>query len=398
MGKTVRRISPFPAYDIEAMESWLTDMGKKGLFLEAGGLNWGIARFRREEPRALPHRLISAREAPTLWQGLMGLEHEGDGPPPQEVQDFHALYGWEYVGMHARFHIYRGTTEHPRELHTDPQVQADTLRWAYRWLRLGQLGLLLLALACLGYLWFDCGSLWGIVCTYPWTAPFLPLALFVCARNLFLEHRHFRSLIRRLELGQGLDHQKPWAGKARRNLSWIITSFLLAVLLMVSWFVPLLLGGSHITFGGNGENLPFATAVELFFPEGVYRPEKAPWLIEDLPSYLFPQSLHWREEGIVTWQDGRVERVFFSADYLRSTSSHGAQWQLEQLRKELSAGGEEASFPLPDMKADYKAMFLLENSTCLLVRKGNEVMSIWLSTTSPFPPEKWGQRFFDSLS
>ena len=43
MNKTVIRIPPSPLYDMEAMESWLTDMAREGLYLERQGIDWGWA-------------------------------------------------------------------------------------------------------------------------------------------------------------------------------------------------------------------------------------------------------------------------------------------------------------------------------------------------------------------
>ena len=45
MNKTVIRIPPSPLYDMEAMESWLTDMAREGLYLERQGIDWGLGHF-----------------------------------------------------------------------------------------------------------------------------------------------------------------------------------------------------------------------------------------------------------------------------------------------------------------------------------------------------------------
>lgn len=47
MNKTVIRIPPSPLYDMEAMESWLTDMAREGLYLERQGIDWGLGHFYR---------------------------------------------------------------------------------------------------------------------------------------------------------------------------------------------------------------------------------------------------------------------------------------------------------------------------------------------------------------
>lgn len=129
MYKTVSRLLPCPVYDVEAVESWLGDLAGEGLYLERHGLSSVRARFRRGEPRALPYRLVSSLEHPTLWQRL----RRQNRPPSPEALDLAAHYGWEYVGLYRAFHVYRGTTEHPREMETDPALQEAAMGRVFRW-------------------------------------------------------------------------------------------------------------------------------------------------------------------------------------------------------------------------------------------------------------------------
>lgn len=403
MGKTIYRIPPFPDYDIEALESWLTDLAGQGLFLNTGGLYWGLARFRRGEPRRLPHRLIAPGSEVSLAAGLLGKKPPEDEAPTQEVRDFYAQWGWEYVGTHAYFHLYRGMTEAPRELHTDPEVQADTLRRVYRRLRLGNLGVLLACLVCLGILLLlSHGSFWGILCEYPWCTPLLLLLLPLAVWNIWSVHRYYRDLAARTAVGDHPDHGKNWARRARGNLVKKILSTALAVLLLVSLWVPQILATHHDRRQDPWEYdlaaLPFATATDLLPPEVYYEPNFDPLMEDRLPSYVLPRSLHWVENNLATWPDGTTARVYLNVIYLQANFPQAAQAKLEQLERQM-ADWEEAPFPVPEFAGEYKALFFHENYPVLLVRKGNQVMRVGLDLKGDhtLPLEEWSRELLASL-
>ena len=123
MNETATRILPCPSYDMEAVESWLTDQAKQGWYLERQGDYFGRFHFRKDVPRALPYRLVSSLESTTVLQQT----RIHGSPPPQEVLDLAAYSGWEYVALIEGFYVYRGTTEHPREMETDPVLQSCLL-------------------------------------------------------------------------------------------------------------------------------------------------------------------------------------------------------------------------------------------------------------------------------
>ena len=58
--KHVYRIPPCPSYDIEGMESWLSDMAAEGFVLVKDGIFAGVATFEKTEPRKLKYRLQAA--------------------------------------------------------------------------------------------------------------------------------------------------------------------------------------------------------------------------------------------------------------------------------------------------------------------------------------------------
>ena len=55
-----RRWIPCADHDVEAMESWLTDLAAQGWFLEEDGFCLAWATFVRGEPRPVRYRLTSS--------------------------------------------------------------------------------------------------------------------------------------------------------------------------------------------------------------------------------------------------------------------------------------------------------------------------------------------------
>ena len=59
--KTVRRYPPCPDYDVEAMESWLSDMADQGLVLSRDGFFFGFGYFEKTEPKKMRYRLEGSK-------------------------------------------------------------------------------------------------------------------------------------------------------------------------------------------------------------------------------------------------------------------------------------------------------------------------------------------------
>lgn len=206
--KTIRRMLPCPYYDVEGVESWLTDMAAEGLFLEKKGITWGIASFRRGEPRALPYRFVPNVGEPTTERVLLFDDRRGMWPETEE-RAMNALYGWDYVTRWKRFSIYRASEEGVRELDTDPRIQDIAVGAVQKWEILYFI-LLPLLLVIVPYLWTS----WERLQLSFYSDPIL-FAISLCiegwivfaslARIIFLER-----LRKKLRQGHPLEHNKPW--------------------------------------------------------------------------------------------------------------------------------------------------------------------------------------------
>lgn len=207
----VQKVIPCPHYDIEATESWLSDLAAQGLHLEKDGFSMGLGNFLKGPPAQVAYRLVSSGKEPSLT-GLLTNEDGTWEPPDREVLRMSQHFGWEYVGKRERFFVYRTADPHPRELHTDPQVQAMALRAVAKWRLLEALLFLPFYFYCL----HDIGP--TIAATPLYGLSFLLLMVVGCFRFL-PEVLALRRLWNRLESGRPMDHHKDW--QAVRRGHWL---------------------------------------------------------------------------------------------------------------------------------------------------------------------------------
>lgn len=136
--KTLRRFPPCPIYDTEGMERWLSDMAKDGWLLEDQNALFGFFLFRKALPQTVHYRLEVVVNPQSFWDG-------DPKTPREEALALHEEFGWEFVLRHEEFYIYRSTQAVPRELHTDPEIQALTLKMLNRRLLKNLLSCILVA-------------------------------------------------------------------------------------------------------------------------------------------------------------------------------------------------------------------------------------------------------------
>ncbi len=121
------RLPPCPEYDIPGTQAWLEDMAAKGAHLAKEGFFWGFGCFEKGTPKRERFRL----EATTTNRGLLSDEYD----PDQKAVELNAELGWTYRARRGQFHIYSAADPQAPELHTDPQVQAMTLKSLEKYLR-----------------------------------------------------------------------------------------------------------------------------------------------------------------------------------------------------------------------------------------------------------------------
>ena len=123
MAQYVYRRPPYPAYDIEGIESWLEDLIADGLWLDPDGYVFSFMQFQPGTPKKLKYRLEPIEKLRIIGQ---------TPPPPTEALELYKEFGWEYLGIFYDYYIYRSLEEASVEMNTDPALQAMALRHVRR--------------------------------------------------------------------------------------------------------------------------------------------------------------------------------------------------------------------------------------------------------------------------
>lgn len=371
------RLPPCPEYDIEGMESWLSDMAADGLHLSRDGFFAGFAIFEKGEPCVTRYRLDAAPKKAGFFADNAG--------PDADTVSLSASYGWEYVTAYGQFLFYRTSDPNAPELHTDPQVQAiaiNQIRRRERGSVAANILWLVWPLIFLKGAWIvammDIGT-WFVLSA-------LALLFWSCA-SAVARAVHFRRLRHRLLRGATLDHHKKWRRRAARHR----IASLLAVVCSVAWIIALLClwvqnteGAGAIPLETYTGNPPFATIADLA-PGGTYKLDDFGLsnTVEIRSDWLAPTVIHWAEIATVALPDGKTVSGGLYVDYYETVSSWAAR---EAAREYLhvarrSRNYEELELPALDIEYAVGYYDSLQSPT-LLLQSGNRFMKVTFYQTS----------------
>lgn len=405
--KTIRRMLPCPYYDVEGVESWLTDMAAEGLFLEKKGITWGIASFRRGEPRALPYRFVPNVGEPTTERVLLFDDRRGMWPETEE-RAMNALYGWDYVTRWKRFSIYRASEEGVRELDTDPRIQDIAVGAVQKWEILYFI-LLPLLLVIVPYLWTS----WERLQLSFYSDPIL-FAISLCiegwivfaslARIIFLER-----LRKKLRQGHPLEHNKPWqqtaaVTKVIRTAGLVV----LAVWITACVTSPVgLFGFRQLPYVEEYEGTPPVPVLTELVPGELERIQRQ-WSFNNDNNYydrsnvFYPVHILWRELGTVTNADGRDVYCFLYLDYYEARTEKLAEETARLwIRGDIEILGEDyQAIDLPNTGADMQAAYYRDSRPWVVFQKGNKVVyaSLFQDGTCPVPIQDWAMKLAEAVT
>ena len=233
--KYKRRFLPIEPYEVDALESWLSDCSAEGLFLEK--LNTIFATFAQKEPHRMVYRLIPKKDKDSYI------------PERQEA----ALYeepGWKFIASLSRYFFIYAAEEGTAEIYTDPIEESKqyTLFAGKEETPAKKFALSALSMAVfVFYIWWELKKFFDKTAyelvqytEFPFAT--LPLLLF---GTIFTTQRirGFRRLQKELATGNPRTHEADWQDfqKTRRHkLYYIYWVFYIALA-----FLPLL----PFTFG-----------------------------------------------------------------------------------------------------------------------------------------------------
>lgn len=395
--KKVYRLPPCPKYDMEGMESWLSDLASQGLILEQDGYLAGIFTFVRTRPQRLRYRLTSSPNmpVPAFWSDY--------DAPTEEAVALSTDMGWEYVCRRGGFYIYRSCDDNAPELNTDPQILAQTLkalRKSYA-SRIFQLLFCFVLLPCLNhFLSHRGGPLMTTIALGSAVMLLTALVILLLLLEPIRSAAQLHRLRKKLQREGDIDHHKDWRrGQVRY---WCANGIRSALFLL--WAI-LFIGVSwrHATDAGQillqdyPGKLPFATVSEL--AEGTYTPDTGlfPSTIRAWSDPLAKCNFDYYEAATITLEDGTQWECTLYLDYHETVSP----WLAQALAKEYSRyyrDEEVTPIELPFLDADY-ALAVNNHGTHLILRRGSTVVHAYLSQYSEYtlPLEAWAEMMAQSI-
>ncbi|MBP3570057.1 MAG: DUF2812 domain-containing protein [Lachnospiraceae bacterium] len=367
--KTIYRLAPCPAYDVEGLESWLEDMAEEGLFLTEDGFFCGFGFFYREEPQKVKYRL----QASESQGGFFSDDYE----PLKEEQELSEALGWEYVTRHGEFYIYRSMGENMRELNTDPEVQAITMKmvqkrqynslfncvlWMILYPLLKKNGAVILPMLYMKS-WFFFFSVILILCFFLGSA-----------RKL----AHYTCLRKKLKKGEQLNREKNWKKKA-----WLYPAKNVLIIVLCCTWGCLVLANFHRTVLFEDEipleeyhgNPPFATMADIA-PGSFYEIQPMHYVntVTEWSDVLAPVNVIWEEYAEIQVSEDRTVSGLWDINY------HEVKWEwmAKLLAKDYYRLDQERDFEFIgelDLGIDYAVAYLDEiHMPRVVLRHGTKVL------------------------
>lgn len=367
--KTIYRLVPCPSYDVEGLESWLEDMAEEGLFLTEDGFFCGFGFFHREEPRKAKYRL----QASESQGGFFSDDYE----PLTEEQELSEALGWEYVTRNGEFYIYRSMSENVRELNTDPEVQAITMKmvqkrqynslfncvlWMILYPLLKKNGAVVLPMLYMKS-WF-----------FLFSAVLILWFFFGSVRKLI----HYTRLRKKLKNGEQLNREKNWKKRA-----WLYPAKNVLLIVLCCIWGCLVLANIHRTVLFEDEiplkeytgNPPFATMADIALGQS-YELQSVSYFntVTEWSDVLAPVNFIWEEYAQIQVSEDRAVSGLWDVNY------HEVKW--EWMAKLLAADyyrlDQERDFELLgelDLGIDYAVAYLDDiHIPRVVLRHGKKVL------------------------
>ena len=406
----VWRIVPCLPYDVEGMESWLTDQSERGLHLSRDGFFAGFAIFEKGEP----HRWIYRYEA---LQKAAGVLDTSVDIPDAEALEISEEYGWEFVVRRGDFYIYRTDRTDTRELNTDPDVHALALKAVEKRLR---------STFHTTFFWVVIYPLLGHLDGDGILRPVITLGTGFCLAgaalsvwiliDLIVRIVHLSKLRKRLKVEGYLDHRKNWQKSALRNHVLRISQIVLIIVwfcILLSRFGSAIMEEMKVTLTDYDKEPPFATFADIC-PAGEYEedPMFEPNYIIEWSDWLSPYNAEWMECAKVTLPDGGFVNGTLYIDYHETRAPFLARGLAREYHfkdkidefnwKNRWIEDDYQELPLPDdLGVDYAIAYMdwLHFPTVILVEEGRiiKVRIHFYQQSNALPVEEWARVFADSL-
>lgn len=378
MAGKVYRLPPCPAYDVEGMESWLSEMSAKGLHLCKDGFFAGIATFSKGSPQEMEYRLQATSKSTGLW-----------AQPDQEAIATAKKGGWEYVAARGDFYIYRSPKPEAKL-----DAKPDAIKIIGRRQRGSIISYFILAVSLPLFALQGKVFLTMVNAGTGFILFGLALLIWIFARSL-VRVVQLRKLRKNL-LAQGApDQPRDWRKKAGRYLvSKALLGILVAVWIGILFHRASVADKKILPLADYVGKPPFATMVDLA-PLGEYHLNDElglPNTIREWQDWLAPSALEWQEIAKVNLPDGTTVSGALFVNYYETVSPWFARTLAkEYLRSDKGKGWEEIELPALDVDFAIAYRDRLHFPT-LIVQDGSKVMRVQFMQFSDsliLSPDHW---------
>lgn len=366
INKWVRRHLPCHPYDVEGIESWLTDMAQKGYILKSHPMRFGCLYFEKTNPQNISYRLEASPEGEGEWSDA--------GEPEESARELNEKYGWEFVVKCGAFYIYRSLKPHTRELNTDPEVQAYSLNILIK-KKLKEL--IPIAIWILIFLpeFIQKGTV-AIVETLFISWIIYVFIILSSLFNIFSEIIRIKKLQKTLKENGTLNHQKKIKNRAFVYLMGKFLTIVLLISALISVFVFL---PSKIPTKGYDNDIPFATVDDLLYNEtpehDISVKEVTSTDFGQWRSLLSSKNIYWYEQINATDINENEFSCFMTVDYHEMMNESLARQVAEDYYRYDHRKDDAQDMEISSSEADYVAAYTMPvKSVNVVIQKGNKVI------------------------
>lgn len=366
--KWVRRHLPCHPYDVEGIESWLTDMAQKGYILKSQPMRFGCLYFEKTEPQNISYRLEASPVGEGCWNDA--------GEPEETAKELNEKYGWEFVIKCGAFYIYRSLKPHTRELNTDPKVQAYSLKILVK-KSLWKLVPVVLCIALISSSFAKNGIL-TLIETSSLTSIILTAILIIHLTSVMFNIAHIKKLQNLLIKNGSLDHRK----KAKKpaffywsETTWVMLAVFFAAIAAYMFIPPSASSENHIN------DVPFATVKDFLQNESdspnpvttdTFSTDFGHWR-----SLLSNKNIYWYESTQKTdkFHDVTLASCEFTASYHEMINESLARQTAEDYYIRDNRKNTTKKLNINDIDADYVKVYLNPSRTVtVIIQKQNKVI------------------------
>ena len=402
--KKVWKFAPCRDYDIDGVETWLSDMAEEGLLLSADGFMLGCGIFEKVAPCKAKYRLEAATGSTSMFS-------DNSGMPDDEALELSKKYEWEFVANYGSFHIYRTFSDTAREMNTDPVVQAIALRRVKK-KKLTAVTILLLEIALIVFLSVYTGAGVMVMITGLGTARFLLAAAIVLMGTVeaVVAVVRLSKMEKTLADGEIPRQQKSWRKKRAAHLvmNGIFDAMVLAfaVLTLINWNNKTL-HKYRVPLKDYTGTVPFATLSDFVTGDIVSYKETMTGLsygfntIEEKNDLICRKRIQYGEYAIIKTADGKTLDGGYNVDYMELINESAAKLLFRELCRAEAHEKNFKQMDTPDLNADEAmAFYNLVHFPNIMLRKGNIVVTVYLNQSGgheEIPADEWMGILADSI-